>query len=60
MAQSVNKASVFKLLSLASKPVKTSRLESKRHDGCNGKKTRPSKSANTLAKRRGKSHEPTA
>ena len=50
---------VFKLLSLASQPVKTSRRESKRHDGCSGKKTRPSKSANTLAKRRGKSHEPT-
>ena len=49
----------FKLLSLASKPVKTSRRGSKRHDGCTGKKTRPSKSANTLAKQRGKSHEPT-
>jgi len=47
------KTNVFKLLSLASQPVKTSRQVSKRHDGCNGKKTRPSKSANTLAKQRG-------
>lgn len=60
MAQSVSKHEFFKLLSLASQPVKTSRRESKRHDGCSEKKTRPSKSVNTLAKRRGKSHEPTA
>ena len=50
----------FRLLSLASQPVKTSRRGSKRRDGCNEKKTRPSKSVNTLAKQRGKSHEPTA
>lgn len=59
MAQYVSKSAFFKLLSLASQPVKTSRQGSKRHDGCNEKKTRPSKSANTLAKQRGKSHEPT-
>jgi len=50
---------VFRLLSLASQPVKTSRRVLKHHDGCNGKKIRPSKSVNTLAKQRGKSHEPT-
>jgi ribosomal protein L3 len=59
VAQSVEKAKVFGLLSLASQPVKTSRRVSKRRDGCTGKKTHPSKSANTLAKQRGKSHEPT-
>lgn len=54
----MKKHPVFKLLSLASQPVKTSQKVSKRHDGYNGKKTRPNKSANTLAKQRGKSHEP--
>ena len=57
MAQSVNKPEFFKLLSLASQPVKTSRRVSKRHDGCSGKKIRPSKSANTLEKQREKSRE---